>query len=59
MIKFKEDNLIESIDIDEEVYQCFNCGSEVIKEDVSLGYCIMCKYEDDAKSDRGGETKND
>ena len=25
---------------DEELYHCNNCGSEVIKEDVSLGYCI-------------------
>ena len=54
-----EDNIVESIDIDEEEYQCFNCGREVIKEDVSLGYCIMCKYEDDVKSEQGFEVKND
>jgi len=49
----------EEFFIDEEEYQCYNCGSEVIREDVSLGYCIMCKYEDDEKSDRGSETEND
>lgn len=31
-------------DEDEEEYECSNCGSAIIKEDVSLGYCIMCKY---------------
>lgn len=62
MIKFKKDNSFESDEgffIDEEVYQCYNCGSEVIREDVSLGYCFMCKYEDDVKPDQGSETKND
>lgn len=37
---------------DDEEYRCFNCGSEVIKEDVSLGYCIACKY-DNNKTDDG------
>lgn len=31
---------------DEELYHCNNCGSEVIKEDVSLDYCIACKFSD-------------
>jgi hypothetical protein len=33
---------------DDEEYRCFNCGSEVIKEDVSLGYCIACKYSNNS-----------
>lgn len=42
-------------DEDDEEYQCFNCGSEVIKEDVSLGYCIACKYTNNTTDDNNPE----
>lgn len=44
---YHEGFFIDEIEFEEEEeYHCFNCGSEVIREDVSLGYCIACKYSD-------------
>lgn len=42
---------------DEEEYECLNCGSAIIKEDVSLGYCIMCKYSEKTSTDAENKTE--
>lgn len=43
---------------EDEEYHCFNCGNEVIREDVSLGYCIACKYTEDPLSEEEINARN-